>query len=101
MTGIFGTHVVAVDAGTGGVVAGTLGGWSCNPAQLPTQFDGFYKIGGLPVGHNYKIFVEPLDKPTDSKNISGATADLCRSDVPQPCTVPAVNTNFTTKIKPQ
>jgi hypothetical protein len=106
VTGVFGAHVVAVDSDTGAVVAGTLGGWSCETGNLPTKFDGFFKIEGLPVAdpqgnpRHYKIFVEPLDQPTDSTNIPGALADLCRSDVPQPCTVPAVNTNFTTKIKP-
>jgi len=100
VTGVFGTQVVAVDADSGAVVAATLGGWSCDPASPPTNFDGFYKIARLPVGRNYKIFVEPLDLPTDSTNITGALSDLCRSGVPQPCTVPAVNTNFTTKIRP-
>ena len=102
VTGIFGAHVVAVDAATGAVVAGTLGGWSCNPSSLPTQFDGFYKIEGLPVGRSYKLFVEPLDGPTDSTNIANAINDLCSqvtlNDV---CTPPTVNTGFTTKIKPQ
>ncbi|MBI1750813.1 MAG: matrixin family metalloprotease [Acidobacteria bacterium] len=102
VTGIFGAHVVAVDAATGAVVAGTFGGWSCNPANLPSQFDGFYKIEGLPVGRSYKIFVEPLDSPTDASDIQNAIDALCwqvaKNDV---CTPPAVNTNFTTKIKPQ
>jgi hypothetical protein len=102
VTGIFGAHVVAVDAGTGAVVAGTMGGWSCDPNNLPSQFDGFYKIEGLPVGRSYKIFVEPLDSPTDSSDISNAIDALCSqvsaNDV---CTPPAVNTGFTTKIKPQ
>ncbi|HWQ03143.1 MAG TPA: hypothetical protein VNL38_01565, partial [Candidatus Nitrosotenuis sp.] len=111
LTGIFGAHVVAVDADSGAVVAGTLGGWSCNPASPPTQFDGTYIIEGLPVGtvqnpRRYKLFVEPLDQPTDASNIRNALRDLCRNDVPTPCTLPGgnssptVNVNFTTKIKP-
>ncbi len=111
-TGVFGTHVVAVDADTGAVVAGTLGGWSCDPADLPVRFDGFYKIEGLPVSRNYKIFVEPLDGPTDNGDIRIALFDLCRNDVPKPCTLqtevlpndispsPIIHKNFTTKIKP-
>ena len=100
VTGIFGTHVVAVDADTGAVVAATLGGWSCDAANLPTNFDGSYIIERLPVGRRYKIYVEPFDGPVSSGNIIGATSDLCRPDVPQPCTVPAVNTNFTTQVRP-
>ena len=102
ITGIFGAHVVAVDAATGAVVAGTLGGWSCNSSNLPSQFDGFYKIEGLPVNRSYKIFVEPLDSPTDSTNISNAISALCSQNTTNDvCTPPAVNTVFTTKIKPQ
>jgi hypothetical protein len=102
VTGIFGAHVVAVDAATGAVVAGTLGGWSCDPNNLPSQFDGFYKIEGLPVGRSYKIFVEPLDSPTDSGDISNAINSLCSQvSINDVCTPPAVHTGFTTKIKPQ
>lgn len=102
VTGIFGAHVVAVDAATGAVVAGTLGGWSCTQGQqLPSNFDGFYKIEGLPVNRSYKIFVEPLDSPTTSSDISNALDALCSqiatNDV---CTPPTVQTGFTTKIKP-
>lgn len=119
VTGIFGTHVVAIDADTGAAVAGTLGGWSCNPANPPIELDGFYEIKGLPVTdasnnpRRYVILVEPLDGPTDSGDISNALFELCRSDVPTPCTlqtevlpgstvaVPKINKSFTTKIKPQ
>lgn len=103
VTGIFGAHVVAVDAATGAVVAGTLGGWSCTPGQqLPSNFDGFYKIEGLPVGRSYKIFVEPLDSPTDASNIQNALDALCSQNTENDvCRPPAVNTGFTTKIKPQ
>jgi len=83
-------------------VAGTMGGWSCNPNNLPSQFDGFYRIEGLPVGRSYKIFVEPLDSPTDSSDISNAIDALCSQvSVNDVCTPPAVHTGFTTKIKPQ
>jgi hypothetical protein len=112
MTGIHGAHVVAVDADTGAVIAGTLGGWSCDPNAPPTQFDGTYIIEGLPVGtaqnpRRYKVFAEPFDSPVVDSNIRGALVDLCRSDVPTPCTVPrnsqnqaTVNTRFVTKVKP-
>jgi hypothetical protein len=103
VTGIFGAHVVAVDAATGAVVAGTLGGWSCDPSDLPSKFDGFYKIEGLPLSRSYKIFVEPLDSPTKSADIQNAIDALCLQVGPNfdICTPPAVHTGFTTKIKPQ
>jgi hypothetical protein len=102
VTGIFGAHVVAVDALTGAVIAGTLGGWSCDPNNLPSKFDGFYKIEGLPVGRSYKIYVEPLDGPTNSSDISNAVSNLCSQNATNDvCTPPALNTGFTTKIKPQ
>jgi len=100
VTGIFGSHVVAVDAATGAVVAGALGGWSCNSGDARPRFDGFYEIAGLPVGRSYKIYAEPLDGPMTSADIANALADLCRNDVPSPCTVPTLQTNFTTRSRP-
>ncbi|HTQ97474.1 MAG TPA: matrixin family metalloprotease, partial [Candidatus Acidoferrum sp.] len=41
VNGIFGAHVVAVNASTGAVAAGTLAGWSCT-SPGPAQFDGTY-----------------------------------------------------------
>lgn len=35
VTGIFGAHVVAVDAATGSVIAGTIAGWSCSAPSPP------------------------------------------------------------------
>jgi hypothetical protein len=113
-TGIFGAHVVAVDADTGAVVAGTFGGWACSSPSEPPRFDGTYVIEGLPINRSYKLFVEPLDGPTDSTNISVFLDGLCRSGVPNSCTlpteviskptgpvtVPVTNRNFTTKVKP-
>ena len=61
VTGIFGAHVVAVDADTGSVIAATLGGWSCNAATQQLHFDGSYEIERLPINHNYKIYAEPLE----------------------------------------
>jgi hypothetical protein len=55
-----GAHVVAVDAGTGTVIAGTLGGWSCDPANPPTRFDGSFDLERLPLGRNYNLYAEPL-----------------------------------------
>src|SRR4029077_18903259 len=58
VTGIFGAHVVAVDADTGAVIAGTLRGWSCDAANPPAKFDGSYELDRLSAGHNYKIYAE-------------------------------------------
>ena len=102
VTGIFGAHVVAVDADTGAVIAGVLGGWTCNPAEPTpiTTFDGFYRIERLPVNRNYIVYAEPMDGPTDADNIGGALFDLCRGSTPNNCSVPDVNTRFNTRIRP-
>lgn len=102
VTGIFGAHVVAVDADTGEAIAGTIGGWSCNEADLPTRFDGSYEIAGLPLGRRYKIFVEPIDGPATTENFSifGSSTQLCRAGTNNACTPPAAMTGFTTRIRP-
>jgi hypothetical protein len=108
VTGIFGAHVVAVDADTGAAIAGTIAGWSCNDADLPTRFDGSYEILGLPVGRRYKVFVEPLDGPARASSdpqfnhfsIFTSTTQLCRSGTNNSCTLPSPNTSFTTRIRP-
>src|SRR5271155_3823449 len=106
VTGIFGAHVVAVDAASGAVIGATLGGWSC-AAPGPAQFDGTYEIGHLPVGHSYQVYAEPLDNTVYPSLISPATASLCRNPTTdagwpplQACVVPAVDTSFTTRTRP-
>jgi len=108
IAGVFGAHVVAVDAVTGAVVAGTLAGWSCSGAG-PAQFDGSFSLERLPVapGQGYKIYAEPLDGPVDAGEIGSSTAGLCRNTLTDPgwppalaCRVPAVMTNFTTRVRP-
>lgn len=93
VTGIFGAHVVAVDADTGSVVAGVLGGWSCSAASPPSQFDGSFDIERLPVGRNYMIYAEPL---VDLAAPSDFAPDLgsCPSGSAPACAAPAVNLNF-------
>lgn len=98
VTGIFGAHVIAVDADTGEVVAGVLAGWSCDPADPPARFDGTYVLERLPLGRRYKIYAEPLDGPVTAASVNGAVQSLCRNDVPQPCTPPPVNSRFTLKV---
>jgi len=105
VTGVFATHVVAVDAASGGVIAGAVGGWSCaNPG--PTQFDGHYVIERLPVGHSYTVYVEPLDGAVSPAQVSPAIMSLCRNTTTDPgwpplqgCVVPAANTSFTTRTR--
>jgi hypothetical protein len=106
VTGIFGAHVVAVDAMSGAVIGATLGGWSC-AAPGPAQFDGTYEIGHLPVGHSYQVYAEPLDNTVYPSLVSPATASLCRNPTTdagwpplQACVVPTVNTSFTTRVRP-
>jgi Matrixin len=100
VTGIFGAHVVAVDADSGAVIAGTLGGWSCDSASSVVQFDGSFDIERLPVGHNYMIYAEPLVGLATPGDFSDALNDLCASGSTAPSTTPAVDTNFNPQILP-
>lgn len=100
VTGIFGTQVVAVDADTGAVVAATLGGWSCNVSNPAVLFDGSYRIDRLPLGRNYIVYAEPLDGLATGSSFYETANGLCGESQQNPCTPPAVNTNFTARIKP-
>jgi hypothetical protein len=105
VSGIFGSHVVAVNSATGAVIAGTLGGWSCT-APGPAQFDGTYEIDRLAVGQSYNIYAEPLDGTVLPAQVSPAILSLCRNATTdagwpplQACVVPAVDTSFTTRLR--
>ena len=101
VTGYYGAHVVAFDAATGAVVAGTLGGWSCGPAQQKTSFDGTYQIGGLPLGRTYIVYVEPLSGPVSPAALPGPLlSEPCRAGSANACTPPAPNTLFSARIRP-
>ena len=106
VTGIFGAQVVAVDAATGGVIAGTIGGWSCADPG-PVQFDGSYALEHLAVGHAYSIYAEPLNGVVAPSQLGNAIAALCRNvttdagwPAVQGCVVPAANTGFTARVLP-
>jgi hypothetical protein len=101
VTGIFGAHVVAVDAASGAVIAGTLGGWSCQ-APGPVQFDGTYSLKALAVNHSYKIYAEPLNGAVGPAEVSNALVSLCRNASTDPgwpplqsCVVPQADVEFT------
>jgi hypothetical protein len=107
VTGIFGAHVVAVDASSGAVIAGVLGGWSCSGAG-PAQFDGAYRFARLAVGaaQSYRIYAEPLNGVIDPSAVSNALGTLCRNVSTDPgwpsaaaCVVPPVDTSFTTRAR--
>jgi matrixin len=105
VTGVFGAHVVAVDAASGSVIAGTLAGWSCQ-APGPAQFDGTYKIGALALNHTYKIYAEPLNGAVGPSEVSNALTSLCRNPATDPgwpplqsCVVPQLNIEFTTATR--
>jgi hypothetical protein len=83
ITGIFGTHVVAIDASSGAVIAGTLGGWSCQ-SQGPAKFEGTYQIGALVVNHTYKIYAEPLNGAVGPAEVSNSLVSLCRNSTTDP-----------------
>jgi hypothetical protein len=106
VTGLFATHVVAVDAGSGNVIAGTLGGWSC-VAPGPVQFDGTYVIQALPIGRSYQIYAEALNGAVNPSQVSNALTPLCRNpttDAGWPplmsCVVPVAETSFTLRVRP-
>jgi len=106
VTGVFGAHVVAIDATSGAVIAGTLGGWSCT-APGPVEFDGTYEIDQLPVGESFKIYAEPLDGAVAPSDVSDALVSLCRNSTTDPgwppqqgCVVPPADTSFTTRTLP-
>jgi len=105
VTGVFGAHVVAVDAASAAVIVGILGGWSCQ-ALGPAQFDGTYQIGALAVNHTYKIYAEPLNGAVGPSEVSNALASLCRNAITDPgwpplqsCVVPQPNLEFTTATR--
>ena len=100
VTGIFGAHVVALDADTGTVIAGTLGGWSCNASTANLQFDGSFDFERLPVGHDYTVYAEPLTGLVVPTDFSIALGDLCAGSGANSCTTPAVNTNFNPRVLP-
>jgi len=100
VTGMFGAQIVAVDASTGSVIAGTLGGWTCDPANPPARFDGSYTIGPLPVGRSYLLYVEPFVGLVTPNDIAGGLYTLCGSPSSPVCTVPAVITNFNPRLRP-
>jgi hypothetical protein len=97
---------VAVDATTGAVVAGALGGWSCK-APGPVQFDGTYEIDHLPVGPTYEAYAEPLDGAVSPSDVSNASVTLCRNSTTDPgwpaaqaCVAPSANQQFTSSARP-
>ncbi len=101
VTGYYGAHVLAVDAATGALVAGTLGGWSCDPVQQRTNFDGSYQIGGLPLGRSYEVYAEPLTGPVAPAMLAGPLiTEPCRAGSTNACTPPAANTLFSARVRP-
>jgi hypothetical protein len=106
VTGVFGTHVVAVDNSTGAVIGATIGGWSCT-APGPAQFDGTYQIAGLAVGSSYTVYAEALNGAANPSQFNNATMTLCRNTITDPgwpplqaCVVPAVDISFTMRTRP-
>jgi len=105
VSGVFGAHVVAVDAASGDVAGATIGGWSCQGAG-PAQFDGSYAIERLTTGRSYVVYAEPMNGLVTPTQVSNATMSLCRNPSSDPgwpplqgCTVPAVTTSFTTRTR--
>ena len=76
VTGIFGTQVVAVDSATGAVVAGVMGGWSCDRSNSIVNFDGSFDLERRPVGRTYLLYVEPFDCLAQPSVLQPAVDDL-------------------------
>jgi hypothetical protein len=100
VTGIVAAHVVAVDADTGAVMAGTIGGWSCSASTAALQFDGSFDLERLPVGRNYILYAEPLVGLATPGDFSVALKSLCSSATASPCSTPAPDTNFNPTLRP-
>lgn len=102
VTGIYGAHVVAVDAATGSVVAGTFAGWSCDSsnASAMLQFDGSYDLDRLPIGRDYWIYAEPLVGLAQPGDFGGALNEVCSANSTSPCSTPAVDSNFSPRVLP-
>jgi hypothetical protein len=100
VTGMVGAHVVAVDADRDSVIAGTLGGWSCDAANPPTQFDDSFDLERLLVGHSYNLYSAPLVGLALPGDFSDVFTGLCSSSVARTCTPPPVNANFNVRILP-
>ncbi len=102
VTGIYGAHVVAVDASSGSVVAGSFAGRSCNSTGTTAmpQFDGSYDIERLPVGHEYWIYAEPLVGLAQPGDFSGALGNICSTASGSSCKTPAIDTNFDPRAMP-
>jgi hypothetical protein len=101
VTGVVGTHVVAVDADTGSVIAGTLAGWTCDPSSPPSKFDGTFDIQRLPVGHNYMIYAEPLDGLVVPGDFGIGLDDICPAGGTPACITPGVNASFNPRVRPR
>lgn len=102
VTGMYGAHVVAVNAATGAVAAAAFAGWSCDSAS-PTakpQFDGSYDIARLPVGQSYWVYVEPLVGLAQPADFGQALNNVCSTSSQPPCATPTVDTNFNPRALP-
>ncbi len=97
VTGIVGAHVVAVDSDSGSVIAGALSAWSCASAAASPRWDGTFDLERLPIGHNYKLYAEPLIGIAQPSDFGDILTDPCSGAVPA-CSSPPANTNFNVTI---
>ena len=82
------------------MIAGTLGGCTCDTSTSSLQFDGSFDIERLPVSHNYLIYAEPLVGLAVPADFNIGLNDLCVPGSTSVCTTPPVNTNFNPRILP-
>lgn len=103
VTGVFGAHVVAVDA-SGSLIAVSMGVVGVAPRR---GLCSLWELRNRPFGRSYKVYAEPLGGAVAPSEVSNALVALCQNATTDPgwpplqgCVVPNVDTAFTTRTRP-
>lgn len=97
--GIFRAQLVAVGANTGALIAGTLGGCTCNAASPPANSDGTYELDRMPAGQNYIINAEPLEGIVNPSDFGQLLEKLCAAGPRTEFAASLVNLNFSVRVR--
>lgn len=52
------------------------------------------------MGHNYKIYAEPVNGAATAGDFALAVAELCGTGASAECLTPAMDTNFSVRVRP-